>query len=160
MNRLKELRKEKALTQEELANKIGTTKLTISNWENEKHAIWSEKAKLLADFFGVDVGYLLGYNEGHNRIHDLFGTTPKKGDMGIIELSEMIGLNFIKSDKEIKDIQSDILVALKFSESLQNKLVLYGSVSKTYTNQLEHITSFFLDLYSETENQIKKLSNE
>ncbi len=35
MNRLKELRKQKGLTQEELANKIGTTKLTISNWENE-----------------------------------------------------------------------------------------------------------------------------
>ena len=53
MNRLKELRKQKGLTQEELANKIGTTKLTISNWENEKHAISSEKAKLLADLFNV-----------------------------------------------------------------------------------------------------------
>ncbi len=129
MNRLKELRQEKKLSQKELAENIGVHYRTLQNWEN-------------------------------NRIHDLFGTTPKKGDMGIIELSEMIGLNFIKSDKEIKDIQSDILVALKFSESLQNKLVLYGSVSKTYTNQLEHITSFFLDLYSETENQIKKLSND
>ena len=63
MNRLKELRKQKGLTQEELANKIGTTKLTISNWENEKHAISSEKAKLLADLFNVSVGYLLGHSE-------------------------------------------------------------------------------------------------
>ena len=160
MNRLKELRQEKKLSQKELAENIGVHYRTLQNWENGESQIKPEKAQQLADYFGVSVGYLLGYNEGHNRIHDLFGTTPKKGDMGIIELSEMIGLNFIKSDKEIKDIQSDILVALKFSESLQNKLVLYGSVSKTYTNQLEHITSFFLDLYSETENQIKKLSNE
>ena len=35
MNRLKELRKEKGLTQEELSNEIGTTKLTISNWETK-----------------------------------------------------------------------------------------------------------------------------
>lgn len=63
MNRLKELRKEKGLTQQELANEIGTTKLTISNWENEKHAIGSEKAKLLADSFNVSVGYLLGHSE-------------------------------------------------------------------------------------------------
>lgn len=63
MNRLKELRKQKGLTQEELANEIGTTKLTISNWENEKHAIGSEKAKLLADSFNVSVGYLLGHSE-------------------------------------------------------------------------------------------------
>ena len=63
MNRLKELRKEKGLTQEKLSNEIGTTKLTISNWENEKHSIGSEKAKLLADLFNVSVGYLLGHSE-------------------------------------------------------------------------------------------------
>ena len=160
MNRLKELRKEKKLSQKEIAKERSISEKTLSRWENGESQIKPDKAQRLADYFGVSVGYLLGYNEGHNRIHDLFGTTPKKGDMGIIELSEMIGLNFIKSDKEIKDIQSDILVALKFSESLQNKLVLYGSVSKTYTNQLEHITSFFLDLYSEAENRIKRLSNE
>lgn len=63
MNRLKELRKEKGLTQAELAHGIGTTKLTVSNWENEKHVIKSDKAQALADFFGVSVGYLLGYSD-------------------------------------------------------------------------------------------------
>ncbi|MBJ6746411.1 helix-turn-helix transcriptional regulator [Streptococcus sp. 121] len=62
MNRLKELRTEKKLTQKELADIIGTTKLTISNWENDKHSMNSEKAKVLADYFGVPVGYLLGYS--------------------------------------------------------------------------------------------------
>lgn len=63
MNRLKELRKEKGLTQQGLADEIGTTKLTVSNWENEKHVIKSDKAQQLADYFGVSVGYLLGYEE-------------------------------------------------------------------------------------------------
>lgn len=34
MNRLKQLRKQKKLTQEELADLIGVTKRTIIHWEN------------------------------------------------------------------------------------------------------------------------------
>lgn len=63
MNRLKELRQEKGLTQVELAHEIGTTKLTVSNWENEKHVIKSDKAQSLADYFEVTVAYLLGYSD-------------------------------------------------------------------------------------------------
>ncbi|CAM4156741.1 hypothetical protein AT575_06035 [Streptococcus penaeicida] len=60
--RLQELRKAKRLTQEELANKINVTKLTISNWENGKHQIKSEKAQEIADVFDVSLQYLLGYD--------------------------------------------------------------------------------------------------
>ncbi len=63
MNRLKRLRKEKGLTQVELAHEIGTTKLTVSNWENEKHVIKSDKAQALADYFNVPVPYLLGFEQ-------------------------------------------------------------------------------------------------
>ena len=61
MNRLKQLRKAKGLTQEELANTLGVTKLTISRWENEEVQIKSDKAKQLADYFEVDMAYLYGY---------------------------------------------------------------------------------------------------
>lgn len=63
MNRLKELRKEKGLTQEELAKELGTTKLTISNWENEKYLIRNDKAKVIADYFQVWTPYLLGHSD-------------------------------------------------------------------------------------------------
>lgn len=63
MNRLKELRKDKKQTQKELADEIGTTKLTVLNWENNKHAIKPDKAQQLADYFGVSVGYLLGFEQ-------------------------------------------------------------------------------------------------
>lgn len=62
MNRLKELRKEKKLTQGELAKKIGVHYRTLQNWENNKAEIKSDKAQLLADELGVSVGYLLGYS--------------------------------------------------------------------------------------------------
>ena len=62
MNRLKELRKEKKLTQEELASEIGVSKITILRWENGERQIKPDKAQALADYFGVSVGYLLGYD--------------------------------------------------------------------------------------------------
>lgn len=63
MNRLKELRKEKKLTQKELADKINVSKITVLRWENGERQIKPDKAEKLADFFGVSVGYLLGYTE-------------------------------------------------------------------------------------------------
>lgn len=63
MNRLKELRKEKKLTQEELASEIGVSKITILRWENGERQIKPDKAQALAEYFGVSVGYLLGYSD-------------------------------------------------------------------------------------------------
>lgn len=66
MNRLKKLRKEKGLTQQELADKIGVTKLTILRWEKGDRVPKSDKAQQLADYFGVSVGYLLGFELGQS----------------------------------------------------------------------------------------------
>lgn len=63
MNRLKELRHEKKLTQEELAGKIGVSKITILRWENGERQIKPDKAQALADYFEVTVAYLLGYSD-------------------------------------------------------------------------------------------------
>ncbi|NRG54276.1 helix-turn-helix transcriptional regulator [Streptococcus suis] len=63
MNRLKELRKEKKLTQEELASEIGVSKITILRWENGERQIKPDKAQALADHFGVNTAYLLGYSD-------------------------------------------------------------------------------------------------
>lgn len=71
-NRLKTLRTKKGITQDELAqiinkelneNEKPISKMVISNWENNKHSIKSDKAQQLADFFEVPVGYLLGYSD-------------------------------------------------------------------------------------------------
>ena len=63
---IKTLRKEKKLTQEELASIIGVTKLTILRWENGERVPKADKAQLLADYFGVTVPYLLGYEKEIN----------------------------------------------------------------------------------------------
>ena len=67
MNRLKELRKEKGLTQTDLAELLEVTKLTIHNWENGVSSIKSDRLKKLCEIFDVDVPYLLGYNTVKNE---------------------------------------------------------------------------------------------
>lgn len=62
MNRIKELRKEKGLTQQDLAEEIYVHYRTIQRWENE-HKIALDQAQLLADHFDVSVAYLLGYSD-------------------------------------------------------------------------------------------------
>lgn len=79
MNRLKELRKEKGLTQVELANIVNVSKITVLRWENGERQIKPEKAQQLADYFGVSVGYLLGYIDDSEIYDDEIVTEPEKG---------------------------------------------------------------------------------
>ena len=63
MNRLKELRQEKKLTQKELADLIDVHYRTLQNWENGESQIKPDKAQQLADFFDVSIAHLLGYDD-------------------------------------------------------------------------------------------------
>lgn len=67
MNRLRELQRAQKLTQQELADIAEVSKRTIQNWEDGTSNIKPEKAKKLADFFGVSVGYLLGYDNDFEK---------------------------------------------------------------------------------------------
>lgn len=66
MNRLKDLRKEKKETQKAMSKNFGVPIRTLQKWENEEVQIKSDKAKQLADYFGVSVAYLLGYTPFKN----------------------------------------------------------------------------------------------
>ncbi|HEM2780333.1 TPA: helix-turn-helix domain-containing protein [Streptococcus suis] len=67
MNRLKELRKEKGLSQVAFSKEIGIPLRTLQSWENGESQIKPDKAQALADHFGVPVGYLLGYDVGIHK---------------------------------------------------------------------------------------------
>ena len=71
MNRLKELRKEKKLSQKEIAKEMSISEKTLSRWENGESQIKPEKAQQLADYFGVSVGYLLGYEDLLDQIEEV-----------------------------------------------------------------------------------------
>ena len=60
--RLKELRKEKQLTVEQLANNIGSAKSTISRYENGREPK-GDIIRLLTDYFDVSIDYLMGVSD-------------------------------------------------------------------------------------------------
>lgn len=59
-NRIKELRTERDLTQQALADALGISKQAISAYEQGNRKPNFEIADALAEFFGVSIGYLSG----------------------------------------------------------------------------------------------------
>lgn len=66
MLQLKNLRKERGITQTKLSEYMGITQATLSGWENEKFEIDTESLKKLAKYFNVSVDYLLGLEEANS----------------------------------------------------------------------------------------------
>ena len=62
-NRLKVLRKEKGLTQANLAKVLNTNQSQYGKYENGKTNLSIENAKILAEYFGVSIPYLLGLDD-------------------------------------------------------------------------------------------------
>ena len=61
--RLNELRKEKGLTQDDLAKSLGTTQKTISKYETEYLDLSTDTIITLCQFFEVSADYLLGLTD-------------------------------------------------------------------------------------------------
>jgi transcriptional regulator with XRE-family HTH domain len=60
MNRIKELRKQKKMTQKNLAKHLQIADSTLSYWEMGKYEPDSESLKKLSRFFHVSIDYILG----------------------------------------------------------------------------------------------------
>ena len=77
--RLKELRSEKKITQEQLASIIGVERSSIGKYEGKTAVIPSaDVLKKLADFFNVSVDYLLGRVEEPNIVPAYFDRSITK----------------------------------------------------------------------------------
>lgn len=57
--RIKELRKDKKLTQKEIANILNITQATYSDMENGKSAVTKEHTITLAKYYNISADYLL-----------------------------------------------------------------------------------------------------
>lgn len=71
-NRLISLRKERGLTQEDLANLIHKKRSTVSGYETEGKEPDLDTVCWLADYFGVSTDYLLGYSDERNHVEQVF----------------------------------------------------------------------------------------
>ncbi|QBX08062.1 helix-turn-helix domain-containing protein [Streptococcus equinus] len=131
MNRLKELRNTvvhsgRKLRQADIAELVGVTKLTVSNWESGKHEIKADKAKELADFFGVSISVLLGYRSENDSLgFRLWSLRNQKG----IEL-EKAASDLKLSTDELKLIEQTDNAEL--GTTLVKDFANYYNVSVTY----------------------------
>lgn len=85
---LVELRKIHELSQEELADKIGVSRQTLSKYETGESLPDIEKCKLIADVFGVSIDDLLNYDSQSNESMGL--AVPPKGKhiFGIVKVGD------------------------------------------------------------------------
>ncbi len=63
MNRIKELREDRDLSQSKIAEIIKTTQQQYSKIETGKSDISGEKLKLLAEFYNISADYILGLTD-------------------------------------------------------------------------------------------------
>lgn len=177
MNRLKELRKEKKLTQKELAQNIGAGLRTIQTWENGESQIKPDKAQQLADFFGVSVGYLLGYATVDDvmelttkvmtnqiRLEDISDKNTRKAVSDYIELNKGLEpnqpfttdysmLNAIEKINDIKlvdEMMTDSMLANRVLDRLRNYMMESGIIKPgSYNWEIERVMSWLIDFNDE-----------
>lgn len=63
MNKIKNLRESKGLSQDRLSQELGINLRTLQRWENGETAIRSKNINRIADYFNVTVPELLGYED-------------------------------------------------------------------------------------------------
>ena len=61
---IKKLREARRMTQVELGKRLGVTKASVCNWENDNAQPSVEMLVHLASFFSVTTDYLLGFEPG------------------------------------------------------------------------------------------------
>lgn len=71
-SRLASLRKERGMTQEELAKALNKKRSTYSGYETEGKEPDLETVCILANYFGVSTDYLLGYSNERNHVEQVF----------------------------------------------------------------------------------------
>ena len=163
MNRLKQLRKKKRLTLMNLSKELGLPNSTLSQYENGKRQISIGKAKKLAEYFGVSVGYLLGLD------------TPAKD--GIAELIDKVNvwadernlkqadpkIQWMRITEEVGEIRDVLLKPTKFTEP---QAALKDAIGDTLVTIIELVHQLDLDVteclsvaYEEIKNRKGKMVN-
>lgn len=106
-DRLKELRKEHNLTQEEIGNFCKVGKTTISNWENNITQPPFDIVKCLAQYFGVTIDYLLNFNQEDADNMKKLKTALKEAGMWDYNMDDMSREDFEKAMKILAMIKKD-----------------------------------------------------
>ncbi|VUX09919.1 helix-turn-helix domain-containing protein [Streptococcus vestibularis] len=113
MNRLKQLRESKGMTQQELADMVGVTKGAVLHWE--KYGFSSaDKLDKLASCFKVSISYLLDYDT-NNTFSELVTKINEWADERNLKQADP-KIQWMRITEEVGEIRDVLLKPTKFTE--------------------------------------------
>lgn len=89
---IKELRKEAGMTQEELGEKLGVIKQTVSSWEKGISEVSNDTLITLSRLFGVTTDYLLGVDGGEKNMKNRLKELREENGMKQSELGKLLNV--------------------------------------------------------------------
>lgn len=144
--RLRELRKEKGLSQDEFAKMLGTSKQILSRYELGQRSPKIEQVSKYAEKLKVSVDYLLGDSEAEAMYGEMCGELQGKPFYEIFrDITVEMGLNISDivritglTDKQVRTIiirrmkDAPLPIAMQLSETLNVPLEVWAG-GKAYT---------------------------
>ena len=142
--RLSELRKEKGVKQDEIAELLNVKRATIANYETGKRAPDYETIIKLADYYGVSCDYILrGVTSEFANIHSTTGLSGRAieilkdmNEIGDIDFLNLI--NYLIEETNFKKYDEE---SYKFEQSLIYKLIQYLFYASPKNNKEYVVTS-------------------
>ncbi|EGO8493413.1 helix-turn-helix domain-containing protein [Enterococcus faecalis] len=123
--RLKELRIEKGITLEELAKNIGTTKTTLSRYENGERSPKLQLVGLLANYFQVDMAWLSGQSIYKNTLDVLpvYNQLTPSRQQKVYDFAE----NQLKEQKQEIKRENNPITSLEQFRKKKEEGIIYGT---------------------------------
>ena len=150
-NKIAKLRKEKNISQEELAEILSTTRQAVSKWERGESYPDVDKLKDLATFFNVSIDYLLDYENDNESVNQFIkrmdeAVNKETYDITIDEIKSMI----IKNNNNFDLYISSIMYLLAIKEGNNN----YYDLMIEYANKA---LKLFVDNSNITRNDLHRV---
>lgn len=120
--RLRELRINMGLTQTEIAEKLGISRVNYNRYEKGERTPDDDLKRKLADFFNVSIDYLIGHKEGYD-VHSLDSPPQSKKPKDLIKFLDQSEVMFdgIPLDDDDKERVKKSLEILFWDAKQKNK---------------------------------------
>lgn len=144
-DKLKKLRKEKGLSQEQLAEKCNVSRQAISKWELGQGYPETERLLILCELFGVDLNYLLLNKKIEpNRSNNNFSYNQFLGKW----------VNILLNDRHLSLINVAVL-------AMDDHFIMYNYKKKNGIIEIKHIKTITQEYISKSKiNRAVQLFNE
>jgi transcriptional regulator with XRE-family HTH domain len=186
--RLKFLREEKKITQDELAAKIGVGRPTIAGYETKGKQPSFEILEKLADYFGVSIDYLLGRTNDLNYKNLVFDNDiallikhykSLPDDMAKL-MTSLVDKFYLIINKDVRSHNKDTLeiyeailntilelrrsikdfAVAKYDLSIVDSLTGIIEVQAKYKNDMNLLIDKLVQVYLESNEEFKKAKDE